>query len=188
VDAERITEADRLPKLRSGPVRLRGFEPTDLGLVEAAAADPLIPLISTVPSPFSKVAGRRFIEAQRHRLAEGYGYSFVITEGASGDPVGSIGLWLRDLDLGRATVGYWVIGPARGRRVATNALQAVSRWALVDLAVPRLELSVEPWNEPSIRTAEANGFVREGLLRGYQPVGTERRDVYLYSLLRTDLD
>lgn len=51
----------------------------------------------------------------------------------------------------------------------------------------RLELYVEPWNEASWRTAEKAGFRREGLLRQYQEVGGERRDMFMYSLLNTDL-
>lgn len=51
----------------------------------------------------------------------------------------------------------------------------------------RLELYVEPWNEASWRTAERVGFRREGLLRQYQYVGSERRDMYVYSLLPGEL-
>jgi RimJ/RimL family protein N-acetyltransferase len=66
-------------------------------------------------------------------------------------------------------------------------LRAASRWALTVLGVPRLELYAEPWNEASIRTAESAGFVREGLLRSWQEVAGKRRDMYMYSLLNSDL-
>jgi len=172
--------ADRLPALAAGGVHLRGFEPADLGLVAEAAADPRIVLISRVPSPFTEGAGRQFIERQRHRLRDGFGYSFVIVaDGPGGGPVGSIGLWLRDIDQGRASVGYWVVERARGQGAATAALGAVADWALTDLAVPRLELYAEPSNAASIRVAEANGFVREGLLASWQVVGGERRDMVM---------
>jgi [ribosomal protein S5]-alanine N-acetyltransferase len=51
----------------------------------------------------------------------------------------------------------------------------------------RIELYVEPWNEGSWRAAERAGYVREGLLRSWQQVGSERRDLYMYSLLPEDL-
>jgi len=171
---------DRLPALAAGGVHLRGFEAADLGLVAEAAADPVIARISSVPSPFTEAAGRQFIERQRHRLRDGFGYSFVIVaDGPAGGPVGSIGLWLRDIDQGRASVGYWVLERARGRGAATAALGAVAGWALTELAVPRLELYAEPGNTASIRVAEANGFVREGLLASWQEVGAERRDMVM---------
>ncbi|MER5604223.1 GNAT family protein, partial [Streptomyces sp. NPDC002265] len=64
---------------------------------------------------------------------------------------------------------------------------AVAGWALRDLQIPRLELWVEPWNTASVRTAERAGFQREGLLRGWQQVGDERRDMFMYSLLNDKL-
>ena len=43
---------------------------------------------------------------------------------------------------------------------------------------------LRPWNEASWRTAERNGFAREGLLWSWQDVGGERKDMYVYSRLR----
>jgi ribosomal-protein-alanine N-acetyltransferase len=121
-------------------------------MVAEASSDPRIPLVSTVPAAFDDRAGRRYLDDQRHRLQDGFGYSFVIA-GADEAGVGSVGLWLRDLDLGRASVGYWVVPSARGRGAARVALGTVARWALTTLAVGRVELVVEPDNTPSIRTA-----------------------------------
>jgi RimJ/RimL family protein N-acetyltransferase len=177
----------RLPTLPAGPFLLRQFELTDLDLVREAAADPHIPLITTVPAGFTEQDGTRFIERQWDRARLGAGYSFAIADAATGRAVGHIGLWLRDLPEGRCSVGYWVAGPARGRRAAGHALTALARWALRDLRVPRLELYVEPWNQASVRTAEAAGFRREGLLRSWQEVGGERRDMFMYSLLPADI-
>jgi RimJ/RimL family protein N-acetyltransferase len=49
-----------------------------------------------------------------------------------------------------------------------------------------MELYVEPWNTASIRTAEKAGFRREGLLRGWQEVGGERKDMYMFARLSGD--
>ncbi|HXL16435.1 MAG TPA: GNAT family protein, partial [Streptosporangiaceae bacterium] len=73
------------------------------------------------------------------------------------------------------------------RHYATAALEAISRWGLSLQGIHRIELYVEPWNEGSWRAAERVGNVREGLLRSWQQVGTERRDMYMYSLLPDDL-
>jgi [ribosomal protein S5]-alanine N-acetyltransferase len=175
-----------LPTLAAGRYQLRAFMMTDLELVKAGSADPLIPLITTVPAPFTQDKGRRFIERQWSRAEQGTGYSFVIAEAATGLGVGQIGLWLQNIHYGRASVGYWVAGPARGRQVAGSAIAALTRWAHGELAIPRLELYVEPWNTGSIRTAERAGFQREGLLRSWQQVGSERKDMYIYGRLVTD--
>jgi len=180
--------ADRLPVLEAGPYRLRGFEFRDVTMVMEAAFDPLIPLIASLPARSSEEAAREFVERQRHRLRDGYGYSYVIAESSADRGVGSIGLWLRDLDLGRATVGYWVVASARDHGAARHALASLGAWAVGELGIPRIQLHVEPWNVPSIRTAEGAGFKCEGLLRSWEVVGAERRDMYVYSVISSDLE
>ncbi len=97
----------RMPVIEHAPVVLREFEDGDAGLVLSAAADPLIPLITTVPAGASPDQALAYIRRQRERLASGAGYSFAIADAATGQAVGQIGLWLRDLHEGRAAAGYW---------------------------------------------------------------------------------
>ncbi len=77
--------------------------------------------------------------------------------------------------------------PATRRRgAASQALRALSTWAIDEVGVARLELFVEPWNTASSRTAESAGYSCEGLLRSWQAVGAERRDMSVYSFLPSD--
>jgi ribosomal-protein-alanine N-acetyltransferase len=173
-----------VPTLFVPPYRLRPFEMTDLDLVREASSDPYIPLITSVPSPFSEAEGAAFIERQWIRARLGQGFPFVIADAATDRGIGVIGL--RHVGEGRASIGYWVVKSARGRGVATHALRAVAAWGLGELRIPRLELTVEPWNTASTVTAERCGFRREGLLRAWMRVGTERPDVLMYSRLPGD--
>jgi RimJ/RimL family protein N-acetyltransferase len=175
-----------VPALEAGPFRLRPFKLSDLDVVSEASADPLIPLITTVPSAFTEDEGRRFIQRQWSRAEQGTGYSFAIADAVTDRAVGHTGLWLSSISQGRASVGYWVAGSARGRRAAAFAVRALAWWSHRELQVPRLELYVEPWNTASIRTAESAGFQREGLLRGWQEVGGERKDMFMYGRLSAD--
>lgn len=68
---------------------------------------------------------------------------------------------------------------ARGRGVASSALQLFVQWAFNELELVRMQALIEPWNEASIRVAERAGFRREGLLRRY----FKRRDVLMYAVL-----
>ncbi|MFJ5273460.1 GNAT family N-acetyltransferase [Streptomyces sp. NPDC088358] len=176
-----------VPELVAGEgLVLRPWRLSDLDLVREASEDDYIPLITTVPSPYSESAGVAFVERQWGRATGGSGYPFVIARGGDGRPVGTVGLWLRDLGQGRASLGYWVVKSARGQGAAAAALRTVTDWALRDQRIPRLELYVEPWNAASMRTAERVGFRREGLLRGWQQVGDERRDMFMYAMLDGD--
>jgi RimJ/RimL family protein N-acetyltransferase len=71
--------------------------------------------------------------------------------------------------------------------VATRALRLLSRWALSEHGLARVQLIVEPENVASIRVAENAGFQREALLRSYIELKGRRRDVYLYALLADDV-
>lgn len=172
-----------MPRLSGDGVLLRAFTADDVQLVQSVHDDPLVPLITTVPTSGTARDALDFIARQHLRLARGTGYSFAIADPASGEAMGQIGLWLKDLDSGRASTGYWVAPRFRGRGVATAALHTLSDWALGLPGVERLELYVEPWNEGSWRAAEAAGFQREGLLRSWQRIGDERRDLWMYSRL-----
>ncbi len=173
-----------LPRLQDAPLALRAFAAKDLQLIQDASADPLIPVITSVPSTPDASAAQAFITRQAARLRNGEGYSFAIADSTTDEAFGQIGLWLLNLAQGRASVGYWVAARHRGRGAASGALGMISTWGLGLPGVHRLELYVEPWNEASWRTAEHAGYEREGLLRSWQVVGDERRDMYMYSLLR----
>lgn len=176
-----------MPVITRPPIVLRAFRGQDAGLVQSVAGDALIPLITTVPASGGASDARAYIERQHERLASGAGYSFAITDAVTGEAVGQAGLWLGNLGEGRASTDYWVAAQFRRRGYATAALEAISRWGLSLEGVHRLELYVEPWNKGSWRAAERAGYVREGLLRSWQQVGNERRDMYMYSLLPGDL-
>jgi len=150
------------------------------------AGDPLIPLITTVPMDAGPAEVHAYLARQHERLRAGAGFSFAIADEDTDEAVGQIGLWTSEIATGRATTGYWVAPRFRRRGCAVAALGALTAWALTLDEVHRLQLHVEPWNEGSWRAAEACGYRREGLLRSWQRVGDERRDMFVYSILTTD--
>ncbi|MGP9487833.1 GNAT family N-acetyltransferase [Glutamicibacter sp. AOP38-B1-38] len=177
------------PVLHAGRYVLRPFDIRDVALIEAASLDPLIPLITSVPIKGSSQDFADFIYRQQQRVAERTGYSFAIAEAQTNRAVGQIGLWLHNVAAGRASIGcigYWVDPGHRGRGAVSAAMDALTVWALELAPIHRVELYVEPWNEGSWRAAEKCGFTREGILRSWQLIGTERKDMYCYSRLKTD--
>jgi ribosomal-protein-alanine N-acetyltransferase len=176
-----------VPDLRRSPILLRPFRISDLTLVRQASTDPYIPTITSVPSVYTDDEGRAFIERQHDRVAGGHGFSFVIADEVDPEQgLGAIGLWLREIDSGRASIGYWLVPSARGRRLATAALKAVTAFAFSELGIPTLHLFIEPWNTASARTAERAGFTREGLLRGWERIENQQRDAFSYVLLQEE--
>ncbi|MFE0651417.1 GNAT family N-acetyltransferase [Streptomyces sp. NPDC059534] len=175
-----MDDALHVPELAAaGGFTLRPWRLSDLPLVREASQDEYIPLITTVPAPYSEPEGIAFVERQWRRATVGTGYPFVIVD-PGGRPVGNAGLWLRP-EPDRASVGYWVVGSGRGQGAALAALRAVADWAVRELGLSHLELHVEPWNTASVRTAERSGFRPEGLLRDGLRIGSGSRDVLRYA-------
>ena len=98
--------------------------------------------------------------------AEGKTVSFRVTDAESGVTLGHVGLSGVDPFMRRAVVGYWELPEARGRRVATRALDLAARWAFTEFGIHRLELDHVVGHAASCRVAELCGFPYEGTMRG----------------------
>jgi RimJ/RimL family protein N-acetyltransferase len=177
----------QLPVLQAGPVILRPFNHNDVALVREASGDPYIPAITSVPAEASEADATSFIQRQQQRATGGHGYSLAVAPAADErHAVGAVGLWLRDIEQGRATAGYWLVASGRGQGLAGWALRALAGFAFGDLAIPRIQLYIEPWNVASARTATSAGFTLEASLRGWERIGDEQHDADCYSLLRDE--
>ena len=175
-----LTWPEPLPQ--SGPIRLRPFRPSDLGLVAELAADPYVPLIGSVPPAFTEAAGLAYIERQHQRLADGAGWSFAIAELDTDRAVGGAGLWLY-LDE-PATAGYVVAPRARGRGYATAALAALTEFAWTRPGLDRVELFIEPANLASIAVAQRCGFQAAGLHQAHTEILGKLRDMVCWAACR----
>ncbi|GES34078.1 acetyltransferase [Streptomyces angustmyceticus] len=170
---------------------LRPFEPCDAPAVHAACQDPGIPRWTSVPSPYGVGDAERFVgtvvpESWRDDTA----YHFAVVSRADGSLVGATGLVRLDrlhTPERQAELGYWTAREHRGRGCAVEAAGAVLRWAFRELGVERLEWHAEAGNEGSRAVARRLGFRMEGTLRAQLVRGGTRRDVWIGSLLPSDL-
>ncbi len=129
----------------------------------------------------------RLAERAAADRAAGYGVTLTIVGADSDVCVGQITVHNVDWEHARAELGVWVAPQVRGRGLAAGALQLVSRWLLRELRFERVQLLTEPGNERLLRAAEAAGFQREGLLRGFRLKRGARVDMVVLSLVRRDL-
>lgn len=164
---------------------LRRWTESDLGCVEEASRDPVIPDGTTVPSSFTEAEGLAWIERQWGRADNGEGLSLAVADADSGEALGAIVLLFRRHPL-TAELGYWLLERARGRGVGSRAVALLARWAVTDAGLARVEAFVEPDNAASQRVLEKAGFRREGQLRSYLVFEGRRADALIYSLLPSD--
>jgi RimJ/RimL family protein N-acetyltransferase len=99
----------------------------------------------------------RWIEAREQEWLTGSRLSFAIEEDVGRGPVGYIAV--KGLHPGGTSgeVGYWTVAAARGRRVASRALQVVADWVL-ESRLEELELLHSTTNPASCAVARNCGF------------------------------
>jgi RimJ/RimL family protein N-acetyltransferase len=175
------------PPLSDGVVTLRPPTAADAEAVCEYCQDPEIGRWTVVPSPYELKDAHTWIASAASGPRTGERAEFLIVSSGNGAALGSCGLarvhW-QDL---RGEIGYLIAAAARRTGVGTRAVRLLARWGLEDLGLERLEILVNPDNQPSRRLALAAGFTEEGVLRSYRERKGEREDYVVFSLLRGEL-
>lgn len=169
-------------ELRDGDLVLRPWTEDDVEAMVAGCNDPDVAWwIPTIPSPYTRDDALAFIRGEVRPDHQ------ALAIEVAGRVVGGIGLGLNAHDY-RGRLGYWVAADARGKGICTRALRVLSRHALVELGLQRIDLITDPDNVASQRVAEKVGFQREGVLRAHlrHPDG-RIRDSVMFSLLPGEL-
>lgn len=153
-------------------------------MAQELSTDPYVPQVGSLPAHATEDEVLAWVKRQQGRYSERAGFSFTIVEASTDKAVGHCGLWVKELDEGRATAGYAVVPSARRRGLAADALSALTTFGWTVPGLFRIALYIEPWNAGSIRTAERAGYVYEGVLRSHQEIAGRRRDMLLFAAVR----
>jgi RimJ/RimL family protein N-acetyltransferase len=105
----------------------------------------------------------------RHGVRD-YGFHVVVRREDS-TVIGEIG-FVGPPQQGATTIGYAIVPAARRRGYATEAIEALTAWAIAQPEVDEVRAQTLPDNEPSIRALLRAGFVEE------QPLPKVRRFAY----------
>jgi len=130
------------------------------------------------PHPYLTKHGRAFLKYARD---EGPERAFAIVVDAAA--VGGVGFVAQpDVERVTAEVGYWLGEEYWGRGIATEALTAITRYAIHDHRFTRLFGKVFAHNLASARVLEKAGFTFEARLRRSAIKDGEMVDQLLYGL------
>lgn len=169
-----ISEPD--PPLNDGVVTLRRPDERDLPAIELGIHDPDV--VRWFGQPESTATETLLLN--RRRWADG-SPTFSICENDD-VCIGHVWVNVKRDNAAIGSVGYWLLPIARGRGLATRAVKLISRWAVEDLGIERLELLTEPENEGSVRVAELSGFRRVRILRDHGQIDGRSIDHVLFEL------
>jgi ribosomal-protein-alanine N-acetyltransferase len=113
------------------------------------------------PHPYTKRDGREFLRTMLTQRPE---TAFAIAVG--GEAVGGIGfVMMPDVERVSAEIGYWLAEPFWGRGMTTEAVVAVTRYAIDTHGFTRMFALPFASNRASCRVLEKAGYVLEGRLR-----------------------
>jgi [ribosomal protein S5]-alanine N-acetyltransferase len=113
------------------------------------------------PHPYTARDGAAFLRHTREQRPE---TAFAIA--VSGEAAGGIGFQLQgDVERVSAEIGYWLGEPFWGRGITTEALAALTAYAVATHGLTRVYAVPFASNVPSCRVLEKAGYVLEGRLR-----------------------
>jgi len=156
-----MTVLDR-PTLDAGNCVLRPWRNDDAAALREACGDEDVCRFTTVPRAFSFDAATQWIGRQRDHATNGTAIVLAIVPLDDHEPVGMVGLFGLDQRERTARLGYWLIGRARRRGLATSAARALGSWAFASLALEAIFIDCEPTNRASARVAEHLGATLGG--------------------------
>ncbi|WP_369142851.1 GNAT family N-acetyltransferase [Streptomyces sp. R44] len=91
--------------------------------------------------------------------------SFSIVELEGGTLIGSANLWGIDNHSRSAHIGLGLLPSARGKGHGTDVVAVLCHYGFIVRGLQRLQIETLADNHAMLRSAERNGFVREGVLR-----------------------
>lgn len=171
--------------LQGDRVRLRPLAERDFrAWVDAFLEDPELGVMLGNEADPGLEDLRARLERSPVSLAEGRGADFVIADVDTDAFLGAVNLFALHWHSRRGEVGIWLTPAARGRGLASAALELMLGWVFDSLGLERVEMTTIPENQQLPRLAQRLGFTQEGVLRARNVERGRRVDIVFYGLLR----
>jgi RimJ/RimL family protein N-acetyltransferase len=168
-------------KLALRTCEVRSWQPRDVNslVTHANNRNVSINLRDRFPFPYTSRDGREFIKMARRMTPETF---FAIA--VEGVAVGGIGFVPhQDVERVSSEVGYWLGEAFWGRGITTEALSAITKYAIVTHGFTRLFALPFAHNEASCRVLEKAGYVLEARLRKSAIKDGQIRDQLQYAFI-----
>jgi RimJ/RimL family protein N-acetyltransferase len=174
------------PTLRTARLRLRPVAEADADALFAMHSDAHVLRYWDSPPWSERARADRFIAASRRLAEEGTGARLVIDRVSDDAFLGWCSLSRWNPGYRSAAMGYCLAEAAWGQGYATEAADAILRWAFDTLGLNRVQAETDTRNAASARVLEKLGFRLEGTLREDCVVNGDVSDSHVYGLLRRD--
>jgi [ribosomal protein S5]-alanine N-acetyltransferase len=174
------------PVLKTDRLRLRPMLGSDAASLHALFGD--TETMRYMDHPVSRGIGDTTSKVQCLTIAlPEWHHAWVVLQKDSETPIGMVNYHHRESWNRRLEIGFILARPYWRQGLMSEALGALLAYCFDDLAIHRIEMTIDPQNQASIRCAERMGFRCEGgPLRDRAFVAGEYRDLMMYALLRNE--
>ena len=163
------------PPLSDGVVTLRAPDERDLEAMDQGIHDPDVVRWFGQPEGSAK----EILALNRRRWSDG-SPTFAVCE-VDGRCVGHAWINVSPQDPATGSVGYWLLPAARGRGLATRAVQLLVPWARQALGLDKIRLVTVSANERSQAVAKRSGFRLVGTEPGHTEVDGRAVDLIVFA-------
>ena len=177
-DIATLLETDRLvlrmPQVGDGSVVNQAI------LASLDEMKPWLPFVQTTPAVADTEANIRESISNFMRRT---GLRFLIFNKDTNDFIGTTGFQNIDWDVQKLEIGYWIDTRHAGKGYMVEAIDCLSRYAMEDLEMKRVEIRTEAENVKSRAIPEKLGFRLEGILENedLSVDGTKWTDTCIYA-------
>ncbi|MFJ6695064.1 GNAT family N-acetyltransferase [Streptomyces sp. NPDC091272] len=168
-----------------GGLELRPWRRSDAPKFVEAGQDPAIQHWNR-PGRLTVAEAERRIDRWGERWRAEVSAVFAIAEAGEGEVVGTAGMGDIELARGTGEILYWLLPAGRGKGVAVDAAVTLTRWAVEDLGLHRVQLTHSTANQASCRVAEKAGFSYEGTMRSALLHADGWHDEHLHARVQGD--
>ncbi|MCC3773850.1 GNAT family N-acetyltransferase [Streptomyces sp. UNOB3_S3] len=172
--------------LRGGKVGLRARHEDDIPILRAELYDDVVNSSRAESGPWRPITpGSKDPRLVVDDKEQGH-VQFSVVELEGDTLIGTATLWGIDNHNRSAHIGLGLLPSSRGKGYGTNVVATLCHYGFVVRGLRRLQIETLADNAAMLRSAELNGFVREGVLRSSAWVMGEFLDEVLLGLLAED--
>ncbi|HWM36476.1 MAG TPA: GNAT family protein [Streptomyces sp.] len=172
--------------LRGSKVGLRARHEDDIPILQAELHDDVVNAARAQGQPWRPITpgskDSQFVVDDKEQAH----VPFSAVELDGGTLVGAATLWGIDNHSRSAHIGLGLLPAARGKGYGTDVVAVLCHYGFVVRGLQRLQIETLSDNAAMLRSAERNGFVREGVLRSSAWVMGEFLDEVVLGLLAQD--
>lgn len=176
------------PKLETKRLILRQVDYGDVEQLYEMLSDAEVAKFDYFYPVTSKEEVLKFIERFKEELDENEEITWGIVLKETNKLIGTCCLGDFDDGARRAEIGYDVTQSEWGKGYATEALKAVVEYGFDVMNLNRIEATITPGNNASVRVLEKLNFVHEGIVRERDLIKGKLEDGIMMSILKREYE